>query len=316
MRLMLLTSWSGEFVLQSLLFVSVCLIWGSTWLAIAIAVESIPPLFATGLRFICAAPLLMALAKWYGVSLRFTNYLGLSWIAIGYFAIPYGLMMLAEQYVPSGFAAVVFSNMPLVVMLVSMVQLRERFNILQYVGLLVGVVAMISILLEETRIGGGDYILGIVFLGIALLMHAIFYVAVRAHFCKVHVLSFNAVPSWIAGVLLLIVGWIWERPNLSTVGLPSFFAVLYLGVIASIGGIVAYFKLNQLSSPFQASLCFLVFPLIALLLDKLVHNQQLSEQSCWFLIPLFIGIVLCKVTSLNWVKNGLIELLTFIRRKV
>ncbi|OQS27576.1 hypothetical protein B0T41_07900 [Chromobacterium violaceum] len=313
---MLLTSWSGEFVLQSLLFVSVCLIWGSTWLAIAIAVESIPPLFATGLRFICAAPLLMALAKWYGVSLRFTNYLGLSWIAIGYFAIPYGLMMLAEQYVPSGFAAVVFSNMPLVVMLVSMVQLRERFNILQYVGLLVGVVAMISILLEETRIGGGDYILGIVFLGIALLMHAIFYVAVRAHFCKVHVLSFNAVPSWIAGVLLLIVGWIWERPNLSTVGLPSFFAVLYLGVIASIGGIVAYFKLNQLSSPFQASLCFLVFPLIALLLDKLVHNQQLSEQSCWFLIPLFIGIVLCKVTSLNWVKNGLIELLTFIRRKV
>ncbi|WP_210562622.1 DMT family transporter [Chromobacterium violaceum] len=302
--------------MQSLLFVSVCLIWGSTWLAIAIAVESIPPLFATGLRFICAAPLLMALAKWYGVSLRFTNYLGLSWIAIGYFAIPYGLMMLAEQYVPSGFAAVVFSNMPLVVMLVSMVQLRERFNILQYVGLLVGVVAMISILLEETRIGGGDYILGIVFLGIALLMHAIFYVAVRAHFCKVHVLSFNAVPSWIAGVLLLIVGWIWERPNLSTVGLPSFFAVLYLGVIASIGGIVAYFKLNQLSSPFQASLCFLVFPLIALLLDKLVHNQQLSEQSCWFLIPLFIGIVLCKVTSLNWVKNGLIELLTFIRRKV
>ncbi|MCD4500485.1 DMT family transporter [Chromobacterium vaccinii] len=315
MAYILLIYRSRAFMFYGLLFISVCLIWGSTWLAMAIAIESIPPLFATGLRFIFAAPLLMALAKWQGVSLKFTSNVGLSWVAIGYFAIPYGLMMLAEKYVSSGFAAVVFANMPLVVMLVSMIQLRERFKLLQYTGLLAGVVAMISILLAETRIGGGDYILGVIFLGGALLMHAVFYVAVRAHFCKVHVLSFNAVPSCIAGVLLLIIGWVWERPNLLTFDLPSIFAVLYLGVIASIGGIVAYFKLNQLSSPFQASLCFLVFPLVALLLDKLVCNQQLSEQSYWLLIPLFIGIVLCKAPSLSWAKNILIQLLVFIKCK-
>ncbi len=41
--------------LTALLFSSVCLIWGTTWLAMEIAVESIPPIFATGLRFLIAA---------------------------------------------------------------------------------------------------------------------------------------------------------------------------------------------------------------------------------------------------------------------
>ncbi|WP_414477924.1 DMT family transporter [Photobacterium damselae] len=48
--------------LPTLLFVSVCLIWGTTWLAMEVAVQTIPPIFATGLRFLVASPLLISLA--------------------------------------------------------------------------------------------------------------------------------------------------------------------------------------------------------------------------------------------------------------
>lgn len=48
--------------LPIILFVSVCLIWGTTWFAMEVAVQTIPPIFATGLRFLIAAPLLIMLA--------------------------------------------------------------------------------------------------------------------------------------------------------------------------------------------------------------------------------------------------------------
>ncbi|HDI5852331.1 TPA: EamA family transporter, partial [Escherichia coli] len=46
-------------VMISVLFLLVTLTWGSTWLAMRIAAETIPPIFATGMRFIFAAPFLI-----------------------------------------------------------------------------------------------------------------------------------------------------------------------------------------------------------------------------------------------------------------
>ena len=50
-------------LLTIFLFISVCLIWGTTWFAMEVALNSIPPIFATALRFLLAAPLLVLLAK-------------------------------------------------------------------------------------------------------------------------------------------------------------------------------------------------------------------------------------------------------------
>ncbi|MDK9759592.1 EamA family transporter, partial [Vibrio sp. D173a] len=54
-----------------LLFLSVCLIWGTTWFAMEVALHSIPPIFATALRFLLAAPLLVVLAKAFNQPLLF-----------------------------------------------------------------------------------------------------------------------------------------------------------------------------------------------------------------------------------------------------
>lgn len=49
--------------LTILLFFSVCMIWGTTWFAMEVAVSTIPPLFATGMRFLIACPILIFLAR-------------------------------------------------------------------------------------------------------------------------------------------------------------------------------------------------------------------------------------------------------------
>ena len=67
------------------------------------------------------------------------------------------------------------------------------------------------------------------------------------------------------------------------------------GAIAGIGGIMAYFQLNKVASPFQASICFLVFPVIALGLDSVVNGRTISHESLVMMVMLTAGVLLCKL---------------------
>jgi drug/metabolite transporter (DMT)-like permease len=88
------------------------LIWSSTWVAIKIGLEDVPPLLGAGVRFAFAGAGLLVLAKALGRSLRTDATLA---VVLGLlpFAGAYGLIYWGEQYVPSGLAAVLFGAMPL-----------------------------------------------------------------------------------------------------------------------------------------------------------------------------------------------------------
>jgi drug/metabolite transporter (DMT)-like permease len=71
-------------------------------------------------------------------------------------------------------------------------------------------------------------------------------------------------------------------------------------MFASVGGIVAYFKLGQVSTPFTASICFLFFPLIALSLSTWIAGNSLSLVSVALLLPLLGGIFVTKAEPTFW----------------
>ncbi|MEZ9338334.1 DMT family transporter [Vibrio splendidus] len=299
--------------LTILLFVSVCLIWGTTWFAMEVALHSIPPIFATALRFFLAAPLLVVLAKVFNQPLLFPKgkRQWLLIVALMYFAIPFTLMIYGEQYISSGLASIIFANMPVAVMLMSGLFLGLRLAKHQIFGLITAVVSLCLILGSEMQMGGDDYLMGTVCLGLAVAIHAVMYVLVQKHCKGIEVLTYNALPSFIASLFLFAVSAIGENVNVESFTWDSISAVIYLGFIASVGGIVAYFKLGQVSSPFQASICFLIFPVVALLISCYANGEVLSEQSLFMMIPLLCGILLTKVpkgifklrTELKTVRN-------------
>ena len=296
-----------------LLFLSVCLIWGTTWFAMEVALHSIPPIFATALRFLLAAPLLAVLAKVFNQPLLFPKGKR-QWIlivALMYFAIPFTLMIYGEQYISSGLASIIFANMPVAVMLMSGLFLGLRLAKHQIFGLITAVISLCLILGNEMQMGGEDYLIGTVSLGLAVAIHAVMYVLVQKHCKDIEVLTYNAVPSFIAAIFLFVVSAVGENVDVSAFTWDSISAVVYLGFVASVGGIVAYFKLGQVSTPFQASICFLIFPVVALLISCYVNGEMLSEQSLVMMIPLLGGILLTKApksifklrSSLNAVSN-------------
>ncbi|MCG9691847.1 DMT family transporter [Vibrio sp. Isolate22] len=282
--------------LTILLFVSVCLIWGTTWFAMEVALHSIPPIFATGLRFLLAAPLLAVLAKAFNQPMLFPEgkRQWLLIVALMYFAIPFTLMIYGEQYISSALASIIFANMPVVVMLMSGLFLGLRLAKHQIFGLVTAVISLCLILGNEMQMGGDDYFIGTVCLGLAVAIHAVMYVLVQKHCKGIEVLTYNAVPSFIAAIFLFAVSAVGENVNVESFTWDSISAVVYLGFVASVGGIVAYFKLGQVSTPFQASICFLIFPVVALLISCYINGEVLSEQSLLMMIPLLCGILLTK----------------------
>ncbi|MEZ8509479.1 multidrug DMT transporter permease [Vibrio splendidus] len=282
--------------LTILLFVSVCLIWGTTWFAMEVALHSIPPIFATALRFLLAAPLLAVLAKIFNQPLLFPKgkRQWLLIVALMYFAIPFTLMIYGEQYISSGLASIIFANMPVAVMLMSGLFLGLRLAKHQIFGLVTAVVSLCLILGNEMQMGGDDYLIGTVCLGLAVAIHAVMYVLVQKHCKGIEVLTYNAVPSLIASLFLFAVSAMGESVNVESFTWDSISAVVYLGFVASVGGIVAYFKLGQVSTPFQASICFLIFPVVALLISCYINGEVLSEQSLLMMLPLLCGILLTK----------------------
>ncbi|MEZ8303720.1 EamA family transporter [Vibrio splendidus] len=282
--------------LTILLFVSVCLIWGTTWFAMEVALHSIPPIFATALRFLLAAPLLAVLAKVFNQPLLFPKgkRQWLLIVALMYFAIPFTLMIYGEQYISSGLASIIFANMPVAVMLMSGLFLGLRLAKHQIFGLVTAVVSLCLILGNEMQMGGDDYLVGTICLGLAVAIHAVMYVLVQKHCKGIEVLTYNAVPSLIASLFLFAVSAMGESVNVESFTWDSISAVVYLGFVASVGGIVAYFKLGQVSTPFQASICFLIFPVVALLISCYINGEVLSEQSLLMMLPLLCGILLTK----------------------
>lgn len=280
-----------------LLFISVCLIWGTTWLAMEVAVESIPPITATGFRFLLASPLLILLAYKQGVSLRFPKGKKVEFMLISlfYFALPFTLMIFGEQFISSGLAAIIFATMPVVILLFSVIIKGQRVALPQVAGLLIALASLIAIISNEMDISSNGSVIGVIALIVAVFMHASIYTSVQDRCKGIHVITYNALPSLAAAVLLLITGAIVEQPNLAQVSDNSLIAILYLGTVAGIGGIMAYFQLNKFASPFQASICFLIFPVVALTLDAAINDRMLSHESMELMLILSVGVLLCKL---------------------
>ncbi|EEJ0376245.1 DMT family transporter [Salmonella enterica] len=276
------------------LFMLVTLTWGTTWLAMRIAVETIPPVFATGMRFMFAAPCLILIAYIRNTPLLFPpgQRLFQVVICVFYFSIPFSLMIYGESYVSSGLASIIFANMPVAVLIASVLFLNEKINAMQIAGLTIAIISLAGILLEEMKVSTESHWQGVIALVSALIIHAIIYTQCKRRSCTVSVITFNALPCFFAGLILSTAGWFFERPQISVFSAQSILSTIYLGTFAGVLGILCYFALQQKASAFQASLVFLVFPLIAVSLEKYIYGYAISTRSILFVIPLAIGIFL------------------------
>ena len=249
---------------------AVYIIWGSTYLFIAIAVETIPPLLAVSTRFIAASVIMAGIVVARGGTLRASPIALLSCVVVGCL-LPgaNAVLFYAEEDVPSGLASLIVASVPLWVVLIRL-GLRERQSTGVLAGVGTGFVGVALLLRPE----GGATTTGIALCVLSAVMWAVGSVAsARLPMPEDPV----AATTWtmIAGGLLMLPFGLPEVGSLS-ISAGSALAWLYLVTIGSVVGFTAYTWLLAKAPLGLVSTYAYVNPVVAILLGVLFRNESVS----------------------------------------
>ena len=138
---------------MALAFFAIYVLWGTTFLAIRIAVEEMPPLFAAGARFFTAGVLLYGFMRLKGeVKPTAAQWRSLAIMGLLMFVAEYGPLFWAEKYVPSGIVSVLAATLPLITMVLEMLVLRQqRFRAMTVAATLLGFAGVAVLLSPNGR---------------------------------------------------------------------------------------------------------------------------------------------------------------------
>lgn len=289
-------------LITSALFLIVCLSWGTTWLGIKIAVESVPPLTAAGLRFLIAFPLFLSFALLRKEPLLFPRQSRgfFVFVTLSYFSLPYYLLNYGEVHVSSGLTALLFSCMPVFILLFCALFLREKIYPSQILGIAIGFGSLFMIIRSQgLHLDQAEW-LGVLAILCAAVMHALCYVVTKKHGSAISVITYNTLPIGIAGLMLFIVGLSVETPVFRDVSVRSWAALFYLGLVASVGGFIVYFLLLKRLSPIILSFVFIIFPVFAVIIGAWYEGQTLSRELMIYSAVLLSGFALTKLPVEKW----------------
>src|SRR5260370_540120 len=125
-------------IAMALAFFAIYVVWGTTYLAIRYAIESIPPLVAVGMRHTTAGLILVAIAWSRGFRPRRAHWIAGTILGALFFLLGHGTLHWAEQYVSSGFAALLVATEPLWILVLGAAMGQQRINWKNGLGLLMG----------------------------------------------------------------------------------------------------------------------------------------------------------------------------------
>ena len=264
-------------------FAAVYVIWGSTYLGMAIAIESIPPLIMAGSRVVIAGTLLFAVMRLRGVSApQPVHWINSACVGGLLLCAGNGGVTWAEQTVPSGIAALVVAAVPLWMLLIDWLRPRgHRPPALVFLGLALGFAGVALIVLGRDGAGNRliDPVGGFVLLG-ATIAWAIGSIWSRHLEKPADALLSVAMQMIMGGVLLLVCGGVageFAQFRWSAITAASGWAFIYLTFVGSLVGFTAYVWLLQVSTPARVSTYAYVNPLIAVLLGGLWRGEPLPQ---------------------------------------
>ncbi|HEX2643746.1 MAG TPA: EamA family transporter [Thermoanaerobaculia bacterium] len=260
------------------------LIWGTTWAAIRVGLQGIPPLTGIALRFAIAATVLLALTPFFGVRLGREPRERRLWFlsALCNFCVSYGVIYWAEQWVPSGLSSVLFATYPLMTAALAHFALPgERLRPLALVGILTGFLGVALIFSEDFRALGGPRVAFAAGMMLLSPLSATFgTVSIKKWGQGIHPLSLSAVPMAITAVVMGSLAAVTETNRAFHWSPAAVMALLYLALFGSAFTFTVYFWLLKGLPVSKLSLFNYATPVVAVT----VGSVFLDEPVTWKII--------------------------------
>jgi drug/metabolite transporter (DMT)-like permease len=281
-------------------FAAIYLIWGSTYLAIRFAIETLPPFSMAAARFTVAGVILYAIAR-----PRTERPTRLNWVSAGVvgtllLAGGNGGVVWAEQWVPSGLAALIIATVPLWMVLFDWLFAGgPRPSKVLLAGLIWGLCG-VGLLMSSTELGAQSreaLLGGLVVLGASVSWAAGSIYARKARLPQSPFLS-TAMQMIMGGLVLSLMAAIageGGQLQLSTFSTKSILALVYLIVFGALIAFTAYIWLLGVSTAARVSTYAYVNPAVAVLLGWLLASERLDARAALAVLIILSAVALVSV---------------------
>jgi drug/metabolite transporter (DMT)-like permease len=254
-------------------------VWGTTWFAVRIGLETVPPFLAAGVRCCVAALILYGLLRIRGGSIPLSRVAWRVYTALGILTIgiPFALIYWGQQFVPTGLSSILFSMFPIGVALLSHFMLEnERLNAYKIAAVVLGTIGIVVIFSSDAAIHDANGLLGMGAILISVLIQALALVIIKKYGEPVSPTAMNFVGMAMGGVMILVLSAVTES-NRSVVWTgPAIASLAYLTVVASVITFLAYYWLLKRIDAVYLSLSSFINPLIAVFIGSAALHERLS----------------------------------------
>ncbi len=263
-----------------LVWLVLCLIWGSTWLFIKLGLEDLPPFTFAGIRFVIASTILFSLVAVRRLSLarKRSDWVLLASTGVLAFCINYGLLFWGEQYISSGLAALLQATIPVFGLVIAHFYLPgERMTLPRVIGIVMGITGVAVIFSNQLSVAGPRALAGSAALVLGSASAAYSNVLVKARGKHLDPAILAAGQMLFGLIPLLLIG-------IPLEGNPFYFhwtgmavaALFYLAIVGSVVAFLLYYWLVQNMNVTNTMLIALVTPVVAVTLGVLILNEELN----------------------------------------
>jgi drug/metabolite transporter (DMT)-like permease len=279
-------------------WIAVCVIWGTTYLAIRISLETMPPMIMAGLRWTLAGGLLAIYMAARGERVSVSFWPGAVILGFLMLVLGNGGVVMAEVWVPSGLTAVIVASAPF--WMAGVEALRpdgERMTWRIATGLIVGFSGIVVLIWPELNHGGvrgRGFLMGIGAAQLACLGWAAGSSYSKRHAREANVFTATAAQMLAGGVMMLVIGTLFGEWNHFSVNGRTAGAFVYLTTIGAIGGFVAYtYALRHLAVSL-VSLYAYINPIIAVALGIAVLGEPFTMRMAGAAALVFAGMTIVR----------------------
>lgn len=269
--------------LAVLAFITVCIVWGTTYLAITVALQTVPVLLVAGLRWMAAGVIMSALMLATGRGLPRPRHWG-PLVLLGFLmnVVGNGFVVYAQQYVASGLTAVLIATTPFWSALVErLLPNGERFSTRSLAGLALGFSGIVVLVWPELTSGGASgakFVGGVIAIQLACLGWVIGTSYARRHELGDNPFRSTSLQMVFSGTMLLTAATFhgdWAQLSFTT---ETLLAMAYLSIAGSLVAYSAYIYAIQ-HLPLQlVSLYAYINPIIAVALGTLFLDEPFSAR--------------------------------------
>jgi drug/metabolite transporter (DMT)-like permease len=265
-------------------FATLYVVWGSTYLAIRYAVETLPPFLMAGVRFFLAGLILAFWAYWRdGARATAKNWRAASIAGAFLLLGGNGMVVWAEQRVPSGLAALLVATMPLWMVIVAWAKPGGRApKVGVAAGILLGIAGILLLVGPGSISGSSVDRAGAVALTLASLSWAIGSIYSRTAPLPKNAIFATGLEMIAGGVLLCVLGTAtgeWSRLDISRASSASIIGFFYLVVFGSLIAFTAFAWLIRVSTPARVSTYAFVNPVVAVFLGWAIAHEPVSRMT-------------------------------------